>query len=167
MIIKEIPIVKSPRYSIENIKKIAILSLGVVDKEIIDEKRILIEARIFVCPTQVIIEDQDGIYDVKIQFVCITDNCNFKDLCGRIIEEKASKFKNILPPPPQKSNEDIESVIIKILRDKEKNINDILNELMKYSLNYCPDTLVQILLRMERNGKIKKKFSLGKYLWYI
>ncbi len=168
MITKEIPIVKSPYYSIENIKKVAILSLGAVDKEITDEKQILIEAKIFVCPAQVIIEDQDRIYNVKLQFICIRDNCNFKDLCSRIIEEKSNKFKNILSPPKNLMNiESVESVIIEILRDGGRNTDDILNELMKYSLNYCPDTLVQVLLRMERSGMIRKKFSSGKYLWYI
>ena len=169
MIVREINIEKSlHNYSIENIRKIAILSIGSVDREIISEKQILIEAKIFVCPIQAVIEDKDEFYNVKLKFICIYDNCSFKDLCSKIIEDKLSKFRSILPLP-EKRNEDVELIVVKILKDGGKSTNDILNELLNYSLNYCPDSLIQILLRMEKNGKIRKKLMLpsGKYLWYI
>jgi len=169
MIKREINIEKSSHsYSIENIRKIAILSIGSVDREIISGKQILIEAKIFVCPIQVVIEDKDEFYNVKLKFVCIYDNCSFKDLCSKIIEDKLSKFRSILPLP-EKRNEDVELIVAKILKDGGKSTDDVLNELLNYSLNYCPDSLIQILLRMEKNGKIRKKLMLpsGKYLWYI
>jgi predicted lactoylglutathione lyase len=169
MIVREINIEKSPHhYSIENIRKIAILSIGSVDREIISEKQMLIEAKVFVCPIQAVIEDKDEFYNVKLKFICIYDNCSFRDLCSKIIEDKLSKFRSILPLP-EKRNEDVELIVAKILKDGGKSTDEILNELLNYSLSYCPDSLIQILLRMEKNGKIRKKLMLpsGKYLWYV
>jgi hypothetical protein len=169
MIVREINIEKSSyHYSIENIRKIVILSIGSVDREIISEKQTLIEAKIFVCPIQAVIEDKDEFYNVKLKFICIYDNCSFKDLCSKIIEDKLSKFRSILPLP-ERRNEDVELIVTKILEDGEKSTDEILSELSNYSLSYCPDSLIQILLRMEKNGKIRKKLMLssGKYLWYV